>query len=33
MDRYALLLGGIMFAGEGILKFFGFRFLVPYRRD
>ncbi len=27
MDRYALLVGGSMFVGEGILKFFGFRFL------
>jgi len=27
MDRYALLIGGVMFIGEGLLKFFGFRFL------
>ena len=27
MDKYALLVGGVMFVAEGFLKFFGFRFL------
>ncbi len=27
MEKKALILGGIMFVGEGFLKFFGFEFL------
>lgn len=27
MEKYALILGGIMFVVEGVLKFFGFEFL------
>ncbi len=27
MEKIALIIGGIMFMGEGFLKFFGFEFL------
>lgn len=27
MDKFALLIGGTMFVGEGFLKFFGFKFM------
>ena len=27
MDKFALLIGGIMFIGEGFMKFFHFKFL------
>jgi uncharacterized membrane protein YgdD (TMEM256/DUF423 family) len=27
MEKYALILGGVMFIGEGIAKFFGVTFL------
>jgi uncharacterized membrane protein YgdD (TMEM256/DUF423 family) len=27
MEKYALIIGGLMFIGEGILKFFDFTFL------
>jgi uncharacterized membrane protein YgdD (TMEM256/DUF423 family) len=27
MEKYALIIGGLMFLGEGILKFFHFEFL------
>ena len=27
MEKYALILGGVMFVVEGVLKFFGFKFL------
>ncbi len=27
MEKYALILGGLLFIVEGILKFFGFEFL------
>jgi uncharacterized membrane protein YgdD (TMEM256/DUF423 family) len=27
MEKYALIVGGLMFIGEGILKFFHFEFL------
>jgi len=27
MEKYFLIIGGLMFIGEGILKFFGFTFM------